>query len=132
MKKKAEIKELTKAELQIMQILWELGEAFVNEVIDKIQEPKPAYNTVSTIIRILEKKGVVSHSSFGKTFRYYPLVKKEEYLEGYMGNVLNSFFSNSVSNLVSFFSKKENLSVEETDRIFKILEQQRNKDNPEK
>lgn len=123
MKKRAEIKELTKAELSIMQIMWEMGDGFVNDVIEKIPNPKPAYNTVSTIIRILEKKGFVDHRSFGKTYQYFPVVKREEYIERYMGGVLNSFFSNSLSNLVSFFSKKETLTLEETDKILKILEQ---------
>jgi predicted transcriptional regulator len=88
-----------------------------------------AYNTVSTIIRILEKKGVVSHNSFGKTFQYFPLIKREEYIERYMGGVLSSFFSDSLSNLVSFFSKKENLSLEETDKILKILENHKKNSN---
>ena len=129
MKKSVELKELTKAELQIMQIMWKLGSAFVNDIIEELPEPKPAYNTVSTIIRILEKKGVVSHNSFGKTFQYYPLIKREEYIERYMGGVLNSFFSDSLSNLVSFFSKKENLSLEETDKILKILENHKKNSN---
>lgn len=129
MKKSVEIKELTKAELQIMQVMWKLGSGFVNDIIEELPEPKPAYNTVSTIIRILEKKGVVSHNSFGKTFQYFPLIKREEYIERYMGGVLNSFFSDSLSNLVSFFSKKENLSLEETDKILKILENHKKKTN---
>lgn len=122
MKKRAEIKELTKAELSIMQIMWEIGDGFVNDVIEKLPSPKPAYNTVSTIIRILEKKGFVDHRSYGKTYQYFPVVKREEYIERYMGGVLDSFFSNSLSNLVSFFSKKETLTLEETDKILKILE----------
>lgn len=129
MKKPVEIKELTKAELQIMQIMWKLGSAFVNDIIEELPEPKPAYNTVSTIIRILEKKGVVSHNSFGKTFQYFPLIKREEYIERYMGGVLSSFFSDSLSNLVSFFSKKENFSLEETDKILKILENHKKNSN---
>lgn len=129
MKKTVEIKELTKAELQIMQVMWKLGSGFVNDIIEELPEPKPAYNTVSTIIRILEKKGVVSHNSFGNTYQYYPVIKREEYIEKYMGGVLNSFFSDSLSNLVSFFSKKENLSLEETDKILKILENHKKKTN---
>lgn len=129
MKKTVEIKELTKAELQIMLVMWKLGSGFVNDIIEELPEPKPAYNTVSTIIRILEKKGVVSHNSFGNTYQYYPVIKREEYIEKYMGGVLNSFFSDSLSNLVSFFSKKENLSLEETDKILKILENHKKKTN---
>jgi predicted transcriptional regulator len=121
MKNKKVIKELTKAELQIMQMLWKKEKAFVNELVEIFPEPKPAYNTVSTIIRILEKKGFVSHESFGKSYRYFPVVNKESYLNGYMGNLLTSFFSGSVSNLVSFMSKKEKISLREADEILKII-----------
>lgn len=76
---KNDIKELTKAEEQIMQILWKIGKAFVKDVIELLPEPKPAYNTVSTIIRILETKGFVSYHAFGKSHQYYAVVKKEEY-----------------------------------------------------
>lgn len=92
MKKGKELKELTKAELQVMQLLWGRGKAFVNELMDDIPDPKPAYNTVSTIIRILEKKGFVAHDSYGKSHQYYPLVERETYLNGYVGNMLSSFF----------------------------------------
>lgn len=116
-----QIKELTRGELQIMQILWEIESGFVNEIITQISEPKPAYNTVSTIVRILEKKGFVSHQSLGKTHKYYPIVSKDEYLSSFMGGVLNSFFSNSFTNLVSYFSKKEKLSNNEIDELLRIL-----------
>ncbi|MFA5850711.1 MAG: BlaI/MecI/CopY family transcriptional regulator [Bacteroidales bacterium] len=130
MAKKPEIRELTKAELQIMQLLWKKEKAFVNDLVGELPEPKPAYNTVSTIIRILEKKGFVSHNSFGKTHEYYPLINRDIYLNSYMGNVLQSFFSNSVPNLVSFLSKKEGISLEEANEIMEIIEKQMSaKDN---
>ncbi|OFY41092.1 MAG: hypothetical protein A2X18_12080 [Bacteroidetes bacterium GWF2_40_14] len=130
MAKKPEIRELTKAELQIMQLLWKKEKAFVNDLVGDIPEPKPAYNTVSTIIRILERKGFVSHNSFGKTHEYYPLINRDIYLNSYMGNVLQSFFSNSVPNLVSFLSKKEGISLEEANEIMEIIEKQMSgKDN---
>ncbi len=125
MAKKPEIRELTKAELQIMQLLWKKEKAFVNDLVGELPEPKPAYNTVSTIIRILERKGFVSHNSFGKTHEYYPLINRDIYLNSYMGNVLQSFFSNSVPNLVSFLSKKEGISLEEANEIMEIIEKQR-------
>lgn len=124
MAKKSEIRELTKAELQIMQLLWKKEKAFVNDLVGELPEPKPAYNTVSTIIRILEKKGFVSHKSFGKTHEYYPLINRDIYLNSYMGNVLQSFFSNSVPNLVSFLSKKEGISLDEANEIMEIIEKQ--------
>ena len=122
--KKGEIKELTKAELQIMQMLWEKKRAFVNDILDMLPEPKPAYNTVSTIVRILEKKGFVSHDSYGKTHCYYPLIERELYLNNYVRGVLSSFFSNSLPNLVSFLSKKEQISLNEANEIMKIIQNQ--------
>ena len=112
--------ELTKAELEIMQILWEKGEAFVNEIVDEMPEPKPAYNTVSTIVRILEKKGVVGYKAFGRSHRYFPLVGKEEYTYGFMQNVMNNFFDNSVASMFSFFTSKENLSLKEIEQIMEM------------
>lgn len=115
------IKELTKAELEIMQILWDKQGAFVNEIVEVMPEPKPAYNTVSTIVRILEKKGFVGHDNFGRTFRYRPLVGRDEYTGQFMNSVLNNFFDNSLSHLVSFFARKENLSDREMNEIMEIL-----------
>ncbi len=121
-KDKVNIKgELSKAELQLMQYLWRREKAFVNDLVTDYPDPKPAYNTVSTIVRILEKKGFVSHKSYGKTHEYYPKVVQEEYLNGYMNNVLNTFFSNSVSNMVSFFTKKESVSKDELEELKRIL-----------
>jgi len=125
MKKGKELKVLTKAELQVMQLLWRKDKAFVNELIEEIPEPKPAYNTVSTIVRILEKKGFIGHDSFGKSHQYYPLVERETYLNGYVGNMLSSFFSGSVSNMVSFLSKKEEITLKEADEILEILKKSR-------
>lgn len=115
------VRELTKAELEIMHILWDKGAAFVNDVIMEMPEPKPAYNTVSTVIRILEKKGFVDHESFGRTFRYYPVVSREEYTHTFMNGVLDKFFGNSVSQMVSFFAEKEKISLKEMNEIMDIL-----------
>ncbi|MEA4868224.1 MAG: BlaI/MecI/CopY family transcriptional regulator [Bacteroidia bacterium] len=119
---KKRIKELTKAELQVMQFLWSMERAYVNDLLEMMPEPKPAYNTVSTIVRILEKKGFVSHESFGKTHRYYPLIDRDSYLNSMMKRILNSFFAGSVSNMVSFLSKKEGLSVDEVGKMMEIIE----------
>ena len=89
-----DIKELTKAEEQVMQILWEIKKGFVKEVIEKMPEPKPAYNTVSTIIRILEKKGFVGYNSFGKTHEYFPLIAKDEYRSFFLRNFMGNYFLN--------------------------------------
>jgi predicted transcriptional regulator len=118
------MKELTKAEEQVMQILWELKKGFVNDIIDKLPEPKPAYNTVSTIVRILEKKGFVDHNAYGKTHEYYPVVLKEDYTRDYLSGFLNRYFSNSFKQLVSFFSKENKLTVKEMEEIMKIMKDQ--------
>lgn len=113
--------ELTRAELEIMQILWSLGRGFVNDVLSVMPEPKPAYNTVSTIIRILEKKGFVAHNSYGKSHEYYPLVDKDSYTGCFMNSVLNNFFDGSASRMVSFLSSNKSISLEEADEIMKML-----------
>lgn len=119
-----EIKELTRAEEQIMQVLWVLEKAFVKEVIEKLSEPKPAYNTVSTIIRILETKGFVNHEAFGNTHRYFPIISKKEYSRFYLKNFVGNYFSNSYQQMVSFFTKEESLSLQEMEELKKLLENQ--------
>lgn len=111
------MKELTKAEEQIMQILWELEEGFVNDIVDLMPEPKPAYNTVSTIVRILEKKGFVDHKAFGKTHQYFPLIQKKDYTRNYMKSFIGSYFGNSFKEMVSFFAKEDNMSVGEIEKL---------------
>jgi len=122
-----ELKELTRVEEQIMQELWELGEAFVKDIIDKLPAPKPAYNTVSTIVRILETKGFVAHEAFGKSHRYYPLVTKEEYRTFATGKLLHGYFDNSARNMLSFFVEEEKLDLKDVDELLKMLEAATNK-----
>ena len=118
-----DIKELTKAEEQVMQILWEIKKGFVKEVIEKISEPKPAYNTVSTIIRILEKKGFVGYNSFGKTHEYFPLIAKDEYRIFFLRNFMGNYFGGSIQNLVSFFAKENDLDINDMEEIMKYVEE---------
>ncbi|PRY48901.1 putative transcriptional regulator [Arcticibacter pallidicorallinus] len=122
-----EIKELTKAEEQIMQILWDLGKGFVKDVIEELPEPKPAYNTVSTIIRILETKGFIDHEAFGKSHRYFAIISKEDYKSFATGKLLNNYFSNSVENMFSFFVKEKKIDLKEADEILKLIENLKNK-----
>jgi BlaI family transcriptional regulator, penicillinase repressor len=117
------MKQLTKAEEEIMQILWQLKKAFVKEIVDQFPDPKPAYNSVSTIIRILEKKGVVGYEAFGKTHRYYPLIEKEEYSRKFLSRFVDNYFSGSYTQLVSFFTKQHNLSLNELETILKELKE---------
>ncbi|MCZ8355892.1 MAG: BlaI/MecI/CopY family transcriptional regulator [Cyclobacteriaceae bacterium] len=115
------MRELTKAEDQVMQVLWKLEKAFVKDIIEQLPEPKPAYNTVSTIIRILENKGFVDHTSYGKTYEYYPIVSKESYSKFTVQNMLQNYFGGSMQNLVSFFAKNENLTLQEIEALQKEL-----------
>ncbi|MFW5707142.1 MAG: BlaI/MecI/CopY family transcriptional regulator [Bacteroidota bacterium] len=118
------MKELTKAEEQIMHILWEMKQGFVKDIIDRFPEPKPAYTTVSTIVRILEKKGFVGHRAFGKTHEYYPLIDKKTYTRQLFGGMLRGYFGNSVRQMVSFFSREKNLSVAELEELKKIIDEE--------
>jgi BlaI family penicillinase repressor len=122
-----EIKELTRAEEQIMQVLWQLEKGFVKDVLDILPDPKPAYNTVSTIIRILETKGFVSHNAFGKSHQYYPLVSKEDYKNFAADKLLTGYFDNSVNTILSFFVKKEKINLKEADEIMRLIEKLKDK-----
>lgn len=121
-KKQSQFNELTKAELEIMQIVWEINKEFiVRNVHDKFNEPKPAYNTVSTIVRILDSKGFLVHKSYGRTNVYQAAVSKEEYTNSYMHGVLSNFFDGSLSRLVTFFSQRKDISLKEADEILEIM-----------
>jgi predicted transcriptional regulator len=120
------MKELTKAEEQIMQILWKLEKAFVNDIVGEMPEPKPAYNTVSTIVRILETKEFVGHKAYGKTHEYFPLISKDEYTSGSLNRLVSDYFDNSYHNLVSFFARKDKISVNELEEMKKMIEEQLN------
>ena len=113
------MKELTKAEEQVMQLLWKKEKAFVKELIEMMPEPKPAYNTVSTIVRILEKKGFVAYEAFGKTHRYFPLISKKEYTRRYMKSFMKGYFSNSFKEMVSFFAREDNMSIDDLEELLK-------------
>lgn len=127
------MKELTKAEEQVMQLLWKQEKAFVKDLIEEMPEPKPAYNTVSTIVRILEKKGFVGYDAFGKTHRYFPLISKKEYTRKFMKNFMKGYFSNSFKEMVSFFAREDNMSIAELEELMKEvgkdLENKKSKSN---
>lgn len=115
------MKELTKAEEQVMQILWQLKSGFVKDIIAQMPEPKPAYNTVSTIVRILEQKGFVDHKAYGKTYEYYPVVDKDHYSKFYLNNFISGYFGGSFERLVSFFAKENDLNVRDVDDLMKHI-----------
>ncbi len=114
-------KQLTKAEEQFMQILWELEEASVQEIIDQLPEPKPAYNTVSTIIRILETKDFVAHKAKGRGYIYFPLVSKAIYTNQSLQKIVDGYFGGSFKSMVSFFVNKNEVDFKELDTILKII-----------
>jgi BlaI family penicillinase repressor len=122
-----EIKELTRAEEQLMQILWQLQKGFVKDIIEELPEPKPAYNTVSTIIRILETKGFVDHRAFGKTHEYFPIISKEDYQNFATDKLMSGYFDNSVQHMFSYFVKKEKIDLKEADEIMRLIEKLKNK-----
>lgn len=109
--------QLTKAEEQIMQILWQMGQGLVKEIREQFENPKPARNTVSTVIRILEKKGYVSHHSSGNVHVYYPLVKKEEYSRSQLFGLMKNYFNNSFPAMASFFAKEKDLTLKELEEL---------------
>ena len=118
------MKELTKAEEEIMQVLWALDSGFVKDILAQLQEPKPAYNTVSTIVRILQQKGFVGHESFGKSHKYHPLITKEVYTKSFMKGFVKKYFDGSYQQMVSFFTKEDNLSLNELEQLLNELKSQ--------
>ena len=118
------VKNLTKAEEQIMQVLWKLGSAFLRELVDAMPNPKPHQNTVATILKILTEKEFVGVELFGRMHRYYPLISKETYSKATMKNMVKGYFEGSFSNVVSFMVKENNLSVEDLERLLKELKKQ--------
>jgi predicted transcriptional regulator len=122
-----ELRSLTKAEAEIMRILWQAEKAFVKDIIEKMSEPKPAYTTVSTFLRILEKKNIVAHKTYGNTHEYYPLISEEEYKGHEVKQLMQNYFDNSATSLVSFFVNEKNLKEEELDELIDFIKENRSK-----
>jgi predicted transcriptional regulator len=115
---------LTKAEEQLMQILWELKEGAVRDILEKFPDPKPAYNTVSTVLRVLEGKGVVDHKAYGNTYVYFPKLSKEDYSRWQFSKLLKNYFNGSFPKMAAFFAQENNLSMEEIDEIMKNIKRE--------
>ncbi len=116
------MKKLTKKEEEIMQFFWKKGKAFVKEIVKEYPDPKPHYNTISTMVRILENKGFLGYEAFGKTHRYYPLISKEEYNKLTLKNVISNYFGNSYKNVVSLLVEEEYISIDELKQLIKTIE----------
>ncbi|MBN2484651.1 MAG: BlaI/MecI/CopY family transcriptional regulator [Bacteroidales bacterium] len=123
------MKELTKAEEQVMQVLWQKGKTSVNAIVEEFPEPRPAYNTVSTIVRILEKKGFVDHEPLGKGYIYYTTISKTEYTQKFLRKFVANYFDGSFKNLVSFFVKENRVGINDVEAI--MAEIRKDLQNPE-
>ncbi len=118
------MQELTRAQEEILKILWEIEEGVVTDVIAKISDPKPAYNTVSTVIKVLEKKEFVTHKVYGKTHVYFPIVSKKEYAHFVLKDSLKGFFNGSIQQAVSYFVKQKDASISELEELKQLIEQE--------
>lgn len=116
------MQKLTKAEEQLMQVLWGLEKAFMKDLMEAIPEPKPSQSTVSTVLRVLEKKGFVAHHVYGKIHEYYPLVEKDAYAKVYFSQFLGNYFEGSFHKLLSFFHKEGDIQLSDLDQIMKKLD----------
>ncbi|AZI24394.1 MAG: BlaI/MecI/CopY family transcriptional regulator [Pedobacter agri] len=116
------MEELTKTEERIMQVLWKLQKAFVKDIIDELDEnPKPPYNTISSIVRLLEKKGYIDYKAYGKTYEYFPTITKDEYTKTTFSKMFSGYFDSSPANLLSFMVKEEKLSEKDIEEIKKLI-----------
>ena len=116
------MKQLTKAEEQVMHILWEIKKGFVKDVLEKMPNPKPAYNTVSTIVRILERKGFVAYTAYGKTHEYFPIIEQNHYRSFYLKSMISGYFGGSFERLVSFFAKDNDMDIHEMEELLKNVQ----------
>lgn len=123
---------LTKAEEQVMQYLWKLEKAFLKDIVDLFPEPKPAYTTISTVIRVLVKKGVVAYNTYSKVHEYYPLISKEAYFKKHFKGVVKKFFNGSVTGFASFFTEAEDISLSDLEEIKKMVQQKIEKKKSDK
>lgn len=111
-----------------MQILWEMGESIVRDIVDQFPDPKPAYNTVSTVLRILEKKEFVDHKAYGTTYLYFPLVSKKEYSKFQFTNLIKNYFNGSFPKMAAFFATENNLSIQDLEEMMDMAKDEMNDD----
>jgi len=115
------MQKLAKREEQIMQVFWNLEKAFIKEVIPELPDPKPHYNSVATMVKILEEKGFLSHESVGNIFRYFPVITKEDYQKHAMKDIVSQYFDNSYPSMLAFFAKEQKISETELNEILEII-----------
>lgn len=118
------MQKLAKREEQIMQVFWARQHAFIKEIIPELPDPKPHYNSVATMVKILEEKGFLGHEDFGNIYRYYPRVSKEDYQKHAIKDIVQQYFDNSYSNMLAFFAKEQNLSEKELLELVDLIKKQ--------
>ncbi|MBN1924851.1 MAG: BlaI/MecI/CopY family transcriptional regulator [Prolixibacteraceae bacterium] len=118
------MKKLTRKEEEVMKILWKLKKAFVKDIIEEYDDPKPHYNTISSLVRLLQEKGIIGYTQYGNTYQYFPLISKEEYRKTFMKRVINDYFDNSYKSAVAFFVKEKSLSPEELEELIKMIKEE--------
>jgi BlaI family transcriptional regulator, penicillinase repressor len=121
------MKEITKAQEDILKALWQIKEGAVSDVLDVLPEPKPAYNTVATVIKVLEKKGYIKHKTFGKTNVYYASISKQDYSQHVIKSTIKGFFNGSLNQMVSSFVKGKEVSITELEELKIMLEDEINR-----
>lgn len=124
--------QLTKAEEHIMQILWKMGEGLVKDIRDQFSDPKPARNTISTVLRILEKKGYVRHKTYGNVYLYHPLISKREYSKSQLFGLMEGYFNNSFPAMVSFFAREKDLNLKELEEFLEDTKKELSKNKNRK
>ncbi|MGL1888100.1 MAG: BlaI/MecI/CopY family transcriptional regulator [Reichenbachiella sp.] len=120
---------LTKAEEKIMKILWSIKEGFIKDIIEEYADPKPPYNSVSTIVRVLVQKNIVGYKAYGNSHQYHPLITKEEYSKGQLSRLVSDYYNNSLKQVVNFFSESKELDDKELDEVMKMLEDLKSQKN---
>ena len=118
------MKKLTRKEEELMKILWKLEKAFVKDIIAEYPDPKPHYNTISSLVRLLQDKGLIGFTAYGNTYQYHPLVSKEDYRGSFMSQVVKDYFDNSYKNAVAFFVKEKGLSPEELEELIELIKKE--------
>ncbi len=118
---------LTKAEEKIMKILWDIGKGFIKDILEQYPDPKPPYNSVSTIVRVLVQKEIVGYTAYGNSHQYHPLISKEEYSKGQLSRLVSDYYNNSLKQVVNFFSESKKLNESELDEAIRMLEELKSK-----
>ena len=127
MKRNKSLQTLTKAEEEVMQIIWQLERCLVRDIIDQLGDPDMPHSTISSVVRILEKKGFVTHKAYGKTHEYYPIISKDEYAQQGVKSLLEKYFGGSPNKLVSFLVKSEDLNLKELNDLLKTADKTKDK-----